>query len=67
MRDNLFDNILDVLAQGGDTLSLLDGYLNSGPRYALEESVAHGDMSRNIVEERDVLAALNIFADAQAH
>ncbi len=64
MRDDLFDNILDVLAHGGDTRALVDGYLGSDSRYSLEERVADGDMSRSVVEERDVIDALKAFADA---
>ena len=65
MRDDLFDNILDILAKGGEGSGLLDSYLNNASRYALEERVAHGDMSRSIVEEKDMLEALGIFADAK--
>lgn len=64
IRDDLFDDVLDALANGGDILKLLDGYLNSGSRHVLEERVAQGDMSRSVVEEKDVVNALDTFINA---
>ncbi len=64
MRDDLFDQVLDLLAHKGSAQTLIDGYLDNDARYALEESVAHGDMPYDVVEEKDVLEALNVFRDA---
>ena len=65
MRDNLFDDLLGELSRGGGAGGLIDGYLNDTSRHALEERVAHEDMAREYVEERDVMEALSAFIDAR--
>ena len=64
MRDELFDDILDILAHGGDTANLVDRYFTSSSRQALEERLAQGDIASTVVEEKDVLETLNIFLNA---
>jgi hypothetical protein len=65
MRDDLFDELLDELARGGGAGGLIDGYLNDASRHALEERVAHEDMAREYIEEKDVMEALSAFVDAR--
>lgn len=65
MRDDLFDELLEEISRGGGAGGLIDGYLNDASRHALEERVAHEDMSREYVEEKDVIEALSAFVDAR--
>ncbi len=65
LRDGLFDGLLDELASSGGMQRLIDGYLNDSSRHALEERVAHDDMAREFVEEKDVMEALDTFIRAR--
>lgn len=61
LRQRFFDELIGELASGGSAGRLIDGYMNDNDRHVLEEHLAHEDMERIFIEEKDVAQALESY------